>query len=299
MSFAALQIGFGVPDAPFAASVRSLFRNACILAVDGAGLVTIAPKAAGGLPGGITVDVPTGFDFERALQSGARAAARGGVLRVEASAFAVDLRAAAPWRAALTGLRLTLSRPAVQSAWKRCATILAKDGRADTLIEIARNPIDALLFATRGLESASAGAAARALIGLGAGGTPAGDDFLVGFLAGLWSAADGAEGQAFFIAEFARRIRAEAHRTTEVSRVYLEAVAAGEVSERLADLAKAIAAGASEEIVTATAAAAIAVGHSSGADGTLGLLCGAASWGPAGFVPLAAGLLAGSAPAPA
>jgi hypothetical protein len=63
-----------------------------------------------------------------------------------------------------------------------------------------------------------------------------------------------------------------------VSRLYLEAAAQGQISERLYALATCIATGAGEETVTFAAEAALNVGHSSGACGILGLLIGCAAW---------------------
>jgi hypothetical protein len=50
--------------------------------------------------------------------------------------------------------------------------------------------------------------------------------------------------------------------------------------ERLAAVAARIAAGAAPTALAEAAAAAVAVGHTSGADGALGLLLGLAAWGP-------------------
>jgi len=118
------------------------------------------------------------------------------------------------------------------------------------------------------------------LIGLGPGSTPAGDDYLVGHLAGLWSCAGASGARRSFVADLGEGLRKSALRTNRVSRVYLEAAAAGEVSERLGDLAARVAQGADAASVCAATDAALAVGHSSGACGVLGLLLGCAAWAP-------------------
>jgi Protein of unknown function (DUF2877) len=141
--------------------------------------------------------------------------------------------------------------------------------------------MDELGLATRSFNLTDAEQAAQRLVGLGAGGTPAGDDFLVGYLAGLFSSAGADGGRMDFTTAFAEACRCLAKRTNDVSRVYLEAAADGEVSERLADVAKSIAAGEAGTRLAETFASALAVGHSSGADGTLGLLQALASWGRA------------------
>ena len=71
-------------------------------------------------------------------------------------------------------------------------------------------------------------ASVRALVGAGAGSTPAGDDLLVGVCAALRSSGYNAE--ASLIAGAACDI---AHRTTRASRLYLRAAEAGRFSERV------------------------------------------------------------------
>ena len=80
MRLLAVKIGVGVPSEPFSGSVQSVFVNAAILIVADR-LVTLAPTATGGLPGGITVDVPSGFNFAGTLTIGAAAVSRAGVIR--------------------------------------------------------------------------------------------------------------------------------------------------------------------------------------------------------------------------
>ena len=94
-----------------------------------------------------------------------------------------------------------------------------------------------------------------------------------------------------FAVAFAKTCRSLGKRTNDISRAYLEAAADGQVSERLADVAKSVAAGEAEPRVAETVASAMAVGHSSGADGTLGLLQGLASWGPASVFSRGSGLV--------
>ncbi len=272
MQLAALKIGIGVPAGDFAGTVRSAFRRACLIATDGAALVTLV-AGAGGLPGGIIVAAGDDFDFTRATVEGTRIGVRAGIVRFENARLGIDLRGAVPWRSRLDRLKLSLGDPGSRTAWPIAARILAADGRAAALRALAGDAIDALVAAGRQLDAAAANEAAASLVGLGAGGTPAGDDFLVGFLAAL-HAAKPRRGMRAFAAELSRGIGHLADRTNDVSRVYLLAAAGGEVSERLTDLAAAIAQGAEAE-TAAAASAAIAVGHSSGADGTLGLLAGA------------------------
>ena len=97
--------------------------------------------------------------------------------------------------------------------------------------------------ATRRFDLQAAGQEAERLVGLGAGGTPAGDDVLVGYLAGLWTSVKGDRPRAGFAAGLADLVGDLGERTNDISRVYLEAAAEGEVSERLADVVRSIAEG--------------------------------------------------------
>ena len=279
MRLVALKIGAGVPTEPFSGSVRSVFVNAAILTIANR-LLTLAPAATGGLPGAITVDVPRGFDFSRFLIVGADAASRAGVLRLAGDDTSVDLRGADHWRSRLRELALDLNEPATERAWRTVVAALQTDGRSNAIARLGHGAIVKLGNATRRFDLQSAERAAERLVGLGAGGTPAGDDLLVGYLAALWSSIASDRPRAAFAAGLADVLRGLGKRTSDVSRVYLEAAADGQVPERLADVATSIAAGEAQPIVAAAAAAAIAVGHTSGADGILGLLLGLAAWGP-------------------
>ena len=279
MRLVAVKIGAGVPTEPFSGSVRSVFVNAGILTIANR-LLTVTSAASGGLPGAITVDVPRGFDFSRYLIVGADAASRAGVLRFTGDATSVDLRGANHWRSRLRELALDFNKPGTERAWRTVAAALRTDGRSTAIARLGHGAIVKLGKATRHLDLQSAELATERLVGLGAGGTPAGDDLLVGYLAGLWSSIGSERPRAAFAAGFADVLRGLGKRTSDVSRVYLEAAADGQVSERLAEVATSIAAGETQPIVSAVAAAAIAVGHSSGADGILGLLLGLSAWGP-------------------
>lgn len=280
MRLVAVRIGADVPTEPFSGRVRSVFVNSAILKIANK-LVTLAPAAAGGLPGAITVDVPRGFDFARFLPASGGAAARGGVLRFAGNDASLDLRGANPWRSRLNELALDFARPATASGWRTAAAALRADGRSNAIARLGHGAMAELSEATRRFELQAAGQAAERLVGLGAGGTPAGDDLLVGYLAGLWTSVGSDRPRAGFAAGLADLVRGLGERTNDLSRVYLEAAADGEVSERLADIGRSIAAGEAQTTVATTSAAGIAVGHSSGADGMLGLLLGLAVWAPA------------------
>jgi hypothetical protein len=109
------------------------------------------------------------------------------------------------------------------------------------------------------------------LVGLGPGLTPAGDDFLIGWLAGLALRA-GAPPQREFLRDLCAGIAPLGSATTSVSRQHLEDACALAFSERLSDLCLAIGDAAPAPTLACAVAALVRVGASSGADAAAGLL---------------------------
>jgi hypothetical protein len=278
MRFAALSTGAGVPAGDFAGAVSAVHRRVCVISLVDGSLLTLATPAIGRLPRGITLVAPPEFTFHRIVARGADIAARGGILRIGGSALSIDLRRATPWRSRLGDLSLDGARDAVAQALETTRAALRQDGRGDALVRVAGARFAALASATRTLDAAAAGDAMSALVGLGEGVTPAGDDYLVGFFAGLWASAWWAAPRRAFVAALRERLTRSPLETSRVSRVYLEAAFDGEVSERLFDLAGAIATGSADAAVHCAAASVLSVGHSSGACGLLGFLEACACW---------------------
>jgi hypothetical protein len=286
MRLAALTTGVGVPAGVFQGSVAAVHPHACIIALQNGALVTLAVRAVGNLPCGITLDSPPMFAFAGNVAPGAGAVVRGGILRFTGSAFSVDLRGARPWRSELTAHSIDLRRRSTRRAWVVALTALKMDGRGASLARLAGASIDMLASASRACDIAASGKALTRLVGLGEGATPAGDDYIVGHFTALWSCRGRNEARAEFVGRLGVRLKELAGRTHRMSRVYLQAAAEGEVSERLANLATRVAVGATPRAVGAATSAALAVGHSSGANGILGLLVGSAACGTGEFAPV-------------
>ena len=119
------------------------------------------------------------------------------------------------------------------------------------------------------------------LVGLGPGLTPAGDDLLVGYLAGLNASVGNCPERLAFAKRASTIMYDLLPLTNPVSRFYLERAMEGRVSEHLRLLIEVISHSRSsvDEIAVATTAA-MAVGSSSGPAGVLGLLLGLAAWQP-------------------
>jgi hypothetical protein len=278
MRLAAIATGAGVPDSAFAGTVAHVCPRVCLLAVADGTLLTLATADVGHLPRGITLAFTPAFLLPHHVTAAAEFAVRGGILRFSTCTFCVDLRGAVQWRSGLARLQLEINNPAILRAWRTVRTLLVRDGRSKGLQLAAGAAIDKLTTATQRLDTAAAREAVAALVGLGEGTTPAGDDFLVGYIAGLLSSADLIAARTTFVLTLCKQIKAAASRTHRVSRMYLEAAAMGEISQRLYALAVCMADGADDAAVIAAARGALEVGHSSGACGILGLLVSCVAW---------------------
>ncbi len=274
MRLAALAAGIGVLTGDFSGHIIEVHSRAALVAVvDGRWMTLVTPEL-GHLPRAITLDAPAAFSFRSLLVPGAEVASRGGVLRTAGTRLAIDLRDMRQWRSGLATLRLDFSLAGVARAFGVALSALDADGRSHRLRRNAGAALDRLADATRHRHAPAAERAMRSLVGLGEGRTPAGDDYLVGYFAALWACSDASRG---FVAALGARLGALATRTEHLSRLYLEAAAAGEVSQRIADVAACIAAGSDDAAIVRAVAAALAVGHSSGAAAMLGLLQGCAA----------------------
>ena len=189
MRFAALSTGAGAPAGDFAGAIAAVHRRVCVISLVDESPLTLATLEIGRLPRGITLDAPPEFTFHGIVARGADIAARGGILRIGGGALSIDLRPATPWRSRLGDLSLDGAREAVTQALEIARAALRQDGRGEALVRIAGARLGALNSATRAFDVAAAGDAMSALVGLGEGVTPAGDDYLVGYFAGLWTCA--------------------------------------------------------------------------------------------------------------
>ena len=278
MRVAALSIGYGGPVGDFDGRVEAAYPHACVLLLDDHGLVTLVTPTIGRLPRGVVVDAPPEFTFGPDIAIGAIAATRSGILRIRGAALAVDLRSAPLWRSPLGVLKIDGTRAGVARALETAGTVLRQDGRSELFVRLAGARLAILAAATRALDAAATEKAMSGLVGLGDGLTPEGDDYLIGYFAGLWACGGADRSRANFVLALSGWLKRIALCAGKTSRVYLEAAADGEVSERLFDLANSVAGGSDSAAVNRAAAAALAVGHSSGACGVCGFLQACACW---------------------
>jgi hypothetical protein len=298
MHLKVISIGYAVPRMDFDSTVHSVFHSAINLSLDkGRSLLTLVTSNEADLPQGIRVDTPENFSFE-IFRAGELVTCRDDLLRFSSSALTIDLHGAGLFSCNLPALQADMTNPVVATAWRRAwqtlnerqihsgAEIIAQDlFRSGETIRAggprkAGEAMQSLFKATQRYELTSSVSPARALIGLGAGLTPSGDDLLVGYLAGLWCSVSDMSERVQFISSLGKTIIQLSQQTTDISRAYLFHASRGEVSSRLVDLAEAICHGENSDRLVAITESAMQAGHTSGMDVVSGLLVGLATWYP-------------------
>ena len=242
----------------------------------------------------IRLDAPGGFHFDD-LRVGEHGCCQDGILSFQNTPLRVALHKARRWRSDLEGYNTDMTDPGTALAWtcawkaltdrqeKASAEIVAGDlfcsegiAKRGVACKVSR-AVRALVQATR-RNAPGAVTAAGALIGLGSGLTPSGDDLLVGYLTGLWCTVRAKTDRRKFISEFGRAIIDLSQGTNDISRTYLLHAARGQVSSRLAGLARAISEGMQTDLLQTRMENAASMGHTSGMDTLTGLLIGLATW---------------------
>ena len=301
MRLQAISAGKGLVHNRFNGFVHSVFHHACNISINNQSLITLLSSSLGNLPQGIRLDTPSDFTFEDYLDVGQPVGCRANILRFSRSSMSIDLRSARPWRSDLSALRIDLEEPSTFRAWRaaweklRCqlrnhglSSILTKGSiqeenqslLSDTniLVQTAKKCFPKLLYATGKKQVDKAASALKPLIGLGPGLTPSGDDFIVGYLTGLWSNAGVEPARRNFLSSVGKWLANSLNETSEISRTYINYAIAGEVSEPLAVLARRIAQGRDSNCIKESTEAAFQVGSTSGTDGVIGLLLAILSW---------------------
>jgi Protein of unknown function (DUF2877) len=288
MRIAALAAGSGIPTAGFAGRVAEVHARAALLKLSDGRCVTLLGGELGRQPRGISLDLAEGISLRQFPSANAEFAKRGGIVRFAGGDLEIDVRGARQWRSGIAALNFDGRDAAMARAYQSAVSALERDGRAQEFRDIAGAKLDRFSAAIRDRDLAAAERGIGDLIGLGEGKTPAGDDYLVGICAAIWSCS----ATRAFAQTLAPELAALAPRSTDLSALYLQEAANGEVSERLADVAASICAGGSEDIVRNAVAKALSVGHSSGAAGIFGLLKGYADCAETPFQASADSVLA-------
>jgi len=287
MRLFALSAGIEARTERFSGIVHSVFDRACNIRLETGTLLTLVSSEKPNVPNGLRIKTPARFAFPDFVRVGEPAACRGGTVRFTQSLLSIDLWTAACWHIDLNRLRIDLHRQDQAIAWTTAWQTLRQHQRGDTISAIieamaraegAFGTLPAILKATGALKVEEACAAIGPLIGLGPGLTPAGDDFLVGYLAGLWSTASFDTARLRFLASLGIWLSRAASETNVISRAHIQSAIRGHASEPIARLAQQLDRADTIDGIRAETQAALRVGHSSGTDGVAGLLFGCAIW---------------------
>jgi hypothetical protein len=268
-------LGYLVPSADFMGRVHSVFAGACNVTCDDT-LLTIAAYRAGDGP--VTLRLADGAapDLRIVFDAGESVRCCGGVLR--SVHIDLSLRKVRVWRPVEPARRLAPAR--IDARLAGVAASLARCGHAQSSILEREGAATAaaLSDACRALDVESGVRHAARLIGWGEGLTPAGDDFLVGLLAGLDASVEGDERRGRMRSAIAATVASSARQTTPIAAHYLKLAAGGHYNEPLLNLRNALLAEDDRHVVDAALRRALSVGASSGADTVRGLLAGLSAW---------------------
>jgi hypothetical protein len=295
--FAARTIGGRVSRKESRGHVAAVFKQACILLLDGGGVIALLAPHVGHVAHGVRL--ARNEPIDRCFRIGMpMRMCRGDI--VFGPDVAVTLSSAQMWTSALrlgmcewtssacnamTRVRTRLLEFAPKSGSEFLTVTLQMTPPVTALGARISTALPRLAVAAREHDANRALLVLRELIGLGPGLTPAGDDFMIGWLAGLTLAAQSPP-ERRFLAAMCTGIEALSRATTPISRQHLGDACALMFSERLSAVCVAIASGASPPVVDPSVDAQLAVGATSGADAAAGVLLalfdggtGAPLWG--------------------
>lgn len=199
-------------------AVRVFGRAAHLRSTDGSLIFLTARDLADG-PRAIRLETPGGFSFRNGLRAGDPYAIRGSRLRLGREGLKIDLSTAAEWRPG------DITAPALAPAPSQVPEIVSGAERQD------------LCRATRDGNPTGAVSILGPHIGRGPGLTPAGDDFIVGYVAGLHAHREAAGRRRNFTEAMSAWLTTQLARTNDVAAAYLEAAARGIFTDTVRDYA--------------------------------------------------------------
>ena len=267
--------GYLIPREDFSCAVHSVFTNACNLEWEGA-LLTVASLATGNGPTTVVLTDPS-LDLRRLF-------VRGEIVRCQRSALRsqrtrVQLAHASTWfppaqrdvlDVPLTGANMHLAQQCLSRTRATNPSVIDHE---------AAGVVATLLAACRSRDSSEACRLVARVIGWGEGLTPAGDDFLVGWLAALGRLGC-CDRDREFVAAVRGAILARIASTTQISGHFLSLAAQGHFVEAIHCVLDALLCQQRLEIAENAVERLLQVGATSGADLCTGLLGGIAAWMP-------------------
>jgi hypothetical protein len=267
-------IGYLVPRTGFEGSVHSIFARACNIA-SGSELLTLAAPEMSDGPTTLRLSaVPA--DLRSLFRPGDRLRSSDGCMR--SSGVSLDLRDAVCWCPAPRRPCLEARQVAANLGFARARLGALTCVRASIIDREGSIVAAALEQACRDLDGPRALPQVDRLIGWGEGLTPAGDDFLVGLLAGLDALAGECDERGRWMVWLCACISARRGRTTPVAAHYLGLALRGHFTADVVRLRDALLAERDPRRLEAALEAILAVGATSGSDTVAGLLAGCEAW---------------------
>jgi hypothetical protein len=270
------------------AQVHSVFPRACNMKTESGELLTLLAPGFGNLPHGIRCASPIA-SLPARLRRGQAAILAGATIRIPAADISVDFSAAGVWNglvaAASPGLPGAVAQETLRELRQTLREHAPAQGIAPALFCFGNRPstleralaarmaqtLPVLARATETSNACAVIAALRALVGLGTGLTPSGDDFIAGYLAALWSRSHREPGICALLHSLAVPVGRLLLHTNAISRQMVRDALQGHFGERLVEVVRCVCSGG--DVAGATMRA-LEVGHSSGADVLCGLLFG-------------------------
>jgi hypothetical protein len=270
-------IGYLVPRQDFAGRVHSVFVQACNVTCNDT-LLTLGASGLGDGPTTLRLARDAPGDLRDWFEVGERVHGRRGWLRT--ARVELRLSPANVWRPVEPCPLLPPSRIEVHLRSARLRLAHCRIAHASVLDREAAPVVAALGETCRRLDREQAARQVDALIGWGEGLTPAGDDFLVGLIAGLDALVGSEERRRRFRSALAAALTCRTQRTSPIAAHHLRLAAGGHYTEPLVRLRHALLCADDSDAVDAALRCALAIGATSGAATVSGLLAGLLAWLP-------------------
>ena len=275
VTLAAQSVGYLIHQRGDSGLVHSVFAAACNVACSDGRLLTLAHAQAGNAPTTILLAKSRVPDFRALFHAEAAVVCNDRVLRV--SGVEVQFGSAAVWhpRARRNALAPVTLAQRLRFAEEYLAS--RRSGLGGVAWNAAHPAVVSLVHAVKRLDRDAAVVALQRVIGLGEGLTPAGDDFVVGLLAGL-DALPMNETQRAFRAQLGAAAADFTYRTTDIAAHFLRLASRGHYAEVLDDLRDVLFCEHRARLVQPALERVLQIGATSGADTLAGLLAALETW---------------------
>ena len=277
LALAVDSIGYLVPRGDFSGRIHSVFSQACNITWHDT-LLTLCAAGVGEGPTLLRLGHGEPHDLRAWFDVGEPVDCRRGCLQT--SRTELRLVHAGVWRPEPLRDLLPLSQIDAHLCLAQRRLAQRRRTHAGVIDGAGAGVVSGLRDACRALDGGQALRHVARLIGWGEGLTPAGDDFLIGLIAGLDALVGGEVRRRGLRSAIATALRRGAPRTTPIAAHYLRLAAEGHHTQPLVRLRNVLLCEGSADAVDAALRNALAVGATSGADTVSGLLAGLQAWLP-------------------